>query len=132
VTATGEYEYSIPIDVPDGRVGVQPSLALTYSSRGHNGHLGVGWQLRGFSEITRCAKTFATESVSDGVHYDAGDSFCLDGHKLMAISGAYGADGTEYRTEDDSFSRIVSHVILSDEKVPKRLVRGLDEGGAHS
>src|SRR5690348_17132806 len=61
VSATGEYQYRIPIDVPAGRAGVQPSLALVYGSRGGNGHLGVGWQLEGLSEINRCARTFATE-----------------------------------------------------------------------
>ena len=33
----------------------------------------------------------------------------LRGRRLVAISGAYGADGTEYRTEVDSFARILSH-----------------------
>src|SRR5512132_3386174 len=106
VSATGEYQYRIPIDVPAGRAGVQPSLALAYSSRGGNGHLGVGWQLEGLSEVNRCAKTFATEGYADGVNFDGDDVFCLDGHKLIAVSGSYGADGTEYRTEEDSFARI--------------------------
>jgi RHS repeat-associated protein len=69
----------------------------------------VGVQLEGLSEIDHCPKTLATEGVTDGVHFDAEDALCLDGHKLVAIKGAYGADGTEYRTEDESFSRIVAH-----------------------
>jgi hypothetical protein len=109
VSATGEYQYRIPIDVPTGRVGVQPSLALAYSSRGGNGHLGVGWQLEGLSEINRCARTFATEGHADGVNFDGDDVFCLDGRKLIAVSGSYGADGTEYRTEEDTFARITLH-----------------------
>ena len=109
VSATGEYQYRIPIDVPQGRAGVQPSLALVYGSRTGNGHLGVGWQLQGLSEINRCAKTFATEGYADGVNFDADDVFCLDGRKLVAISGSYGADGTEYRTEEDTFARITLH-----------------------
>jgi hypothetical protein len=63
VSATGEYQYRIPIDVPQGRAGMQPSLALVYGSRTGNGHLGVGWQLQGLSEVNRCAKTFATEGM---------------------------------------------------------------------
>ncbi len=47
VTPTGEYHYRIPIDVPAGRAGMQPSLALVYASRGKNGHLGVAWQIEG-------------------------------------------------------------------------------------
>ena len=88
VSATGEYQYRIPIDVPQGRAGVQPSLALVYGSRGGNGHLGVGWQLQGLSEINRCAKTFATEGYADGVNLDDDDVFCLDGRKLIAVSGS--------------------------------------------
>ncbi|MEO5730730.1 MAG: SpvB/TcaC N-terminal domain-containing protein, partial [Byssovorax sp.] len=53
VSATGEYQHRILIDVPQGRAGMQPSLALVYGSRGGNGHLGVGWQLQGLSEINR-------------------------------------------------------------------------------
>jgi RHS repeat-associated protein len=109
VSSTGEFQYRIPIDVPAGRAGMQPSLALVYGSRGRNGHVGVGWQLEGISEINRCAKTFATEGRADGVHFDTSDSFCLDGNKLIAIHGAYGEEGTEYRTESDTFARIKSH-----------------------
>jgi Salmonella virulence plasmid 65kDa B protein len=109
VSATGEYQNRIPIDAPAGRAGVQPSLAFAYSSRGGNGHLGVGWQLEGLSEINRCAKTFATEGHADGVSFDSNDVFCLDGRKLIAVSGSYGAAGAEYRTEEDSFARITLH-----------------------
>ena len=35
--------------------------------------------------------------------------FCLDGRKLLAVSGSYGADGTDYRTEEDTFARITLH-----------------------
>jgi hypothetical protein len=42
---TGAYQYSIPIDVPPGR-GVQPSLALGYSSQQSlHGGIAAGWSL---------------------------------------------------------------------------------------
>ena len=110
VTPAGEYRYRIPIDVPPGRAGMAPSLALTYASRGKNGHLGVGWQIEGLSEIDRCPRTFAVDGLSDGVRLDDHDAFCLDGHELVKL-GAYEVDGCagdEYRTEDDTFARIVS------------------------
>src|SRR5690242_17419850 len=31
VTAGGEYQYTLPIDVPDGRAGMEPDVALRYS-----------------------------------------------------------------------------------------------------
>jgi len=57
----------------------------------------------------RCPRTVAQDGVLGGVNYDGNDRYCLDGQRLVAISGAYGADGTEYRTETESHSRIVSY-----------------------
>jgi hypothetical protein len=88
---------------------MQPSLALTYRSGSGNGWIGTGWSLSGLSTITRCAKTRASDGVTDGVGY-VDDRFCLDGAKLEAVEGAYGADGSEYRTEVDTFAKIVLHV----------------------
>jgi hypothetical protein len=47
VTPTGELTYRIPLDVPPGRAGVEPDLALAYANRTGNGLLGVGWELDG-------------------------------------------------------------------------------------
>jgi len=52
------------------------------------------------------------DGLKGGVNYDANDRFCLDGQRLIAINGAYGADGTEYRTEKEAFSKIISTAIL--------------------
>ena len=41
----GTANLNYPIWIPQGRGGMQPSLALTYSSGGGNGWLGVGWDL---------------------------------------------------------------------------------------
>ena len=109
VTEGGAATYEIPIEVPPGTAGVEPKLSLTYSSNGGNGLLGVGWALSGLSQISRCARTVATDGQHSGVNYDANDRFCLNGDRLVAISGTYGADGTEYRTQSEGFSRIISH-----------------------
>lgn len=42
---SGTANLSYPIEVPAGRQGMQPNLALTYSSGGGNGWLGVGWDI---------------------------------------------------------------------------------------
>jgi hypothetical protein len=109
VTESGAAEYRIPLRVPPGIAGMEPKLALAYNSQSGNGLLGVGWNLEGLSSITRCPRTMAQDGARGGVNYDANDRFCLDGQRLMAINGgSYGADGTEYRTERESFSKIVS------------------------
>jgi hypothetical protein len=108
VNATGAATYAIPIVVPPGTAGMLPSLSLTYSSQGGNGLLGMGFMLDGLPSIGRCPRTMAQDGVRGAVNYDANDRFCLDGQRLIATSGTYGANGTEYRTEVESFSKITS------------------------
>jgi Salmonella virulence plasmid 65kDa B protein len=105
----GAATYSVPIAVPPGTGGVSPSLTLSYSSQGANGIVGVGWSLDGLPSIGRCPRTWAQDGFPGGINYDTNDRFCFEGQRLIAISGGYGADGAEYRTEIDSFSRIISH-----------------------
>ena len=109
VSATGAAQYDIPISVPPGTAGMAPSLSLEYHSQGGDGLLGIGWSLGGLPSIVRCAKTMTQDGVVGGVNYDGNDRFCLDGQRLIAINGTYGADGTEYRTEVETFSRVISH-----------------------
>lgn len=110
VDRAGNAEYAIPIATPPGTGGVVPNLTLSYNSSDTNGHLGVGWRLGGLSSIVRCPATIATENTVGGVRLDSMDRFCLDGQKLVAVgSGVYGADGTEYRTESESFTKVISY-----------------------
>ncbi len=108
VTSDGTATYSIPLWVPPGRAGIQPNLSLTYSSVVGNGPLGVGWSLSGLSQISRCKKTWAQDGEPKDIQFTTDDRFCLDGQRLVAVSGAYGEDGTEYRTEVDTFVKVVS------------------------
>lgn len=45
ISRTGEASTSFPIKMPPGRNGMQPSLAITYSSDAGTGWLGVGWNV---------------------------------------------------------------------------------------
>ncbi|WP_438022578.1 SpvB/TcaC N-terminal domain-containing protein [Sorangium sp. So ce233] len=101
--------YSIPLQVVPGRAGMQPELGIIYHSDRGNGHLGVGVSLQGLSSIARCVRTYADDDTLRAVTLTPDDRFCLDGHRLVAVSGTYGGDGTEYRTAPDTFVKVVSH-----------------------
>jgi RHS repeat-associated protein len=109
VSPIGSATYRIPIEVPPGTAGMVPALTLDYDSGAGNGIMGMGWSLGGLPSITRCPRTMAQDGVRGGVNQDANDRFCLGGQRLMVISGAYGADGSEYRTEIDSYTRVIAH-----------------------
>ena len=108
VSADGDLAYNFPLWLPHGRNGMQPELALSYRSRSSNDLVGVGWSVAGLSQIRRCAQTTAQNGQNGAIAFDSTDRFCLDGQQLVAISGTYGADKTEYRTERDMFAKIVS------------------------
>ena len=118
VNGNGGATYTVPIEVPPGINGVQPNLSLVYNSQQGNGLLGVGWQLAGLSAIARCGKTIATDGIRGGVNFDSGDRFCFDGQRLMAVSGNYGEDGTEYHTERETWVKVISHTE-SDQNGPR-------------
>ncbi|NYZ67860.1 hypothetical protein H0A36_17740, partial [Endozoicomonas sp. SM1973] len=105
VTENGAASYRIPIELPPGVNEMQPDLALVYNSQQRNGLLGIGWSLSGLSSITRCPTTLIQDGFIDGVDFDDNDKFCLSGERLVAVSGAYGAHGTEYRTEYESYKK---------------------------
>jgi RHS repeat-associated protein len=118
VGVAGDYRYTLPIEVPPGRAGMEPSLSLAYSSTGENGIAGVGWSLTGLSTISECNKTFAT----DGAALESA-ALCLDGQRLVPsgeasidvpvpsalpsnLTGATSATVSVWRTEFDTFARI--------------------------
>ena len=109
VTPNGTGRYSIPLTLPRGTAGLTPELALQYQNSTPNGLLGVGWGISGLSVITRCAETFAQDGITLGVQYLATDQYCLDGSRLRLTSGSQGADGSQYRTELETFSLIIAH-----------------------
>jgi len=109
VSPGGAASYSVPIQLPPGVGGLDPKLALVYNSQAGNGLLGVGWSLAGLSSISRCPKTIPQDDARGVVGYDTNDRYCLDGQRLIAISGADGGNLTEYRTEQDGIAKIVSY-----------------------
>lgn len=88
---TGRATTGVPIAIPPGRKGVQPSVGLGYSSSGRNGWLGVGWALDlGYIE----------RSTRKGVpKYDATDSYAFSLNNVNSELVRL-ADGT-YRARDE-------------------------------
>src|SRR5258706_322906 len=110
VSESGAATYTIPIQVPPGVAGMEPKLALSFSSQAGNDLLGVGWHLSGLSSVDRCGRTIIQDGLGVGVTYDTNDRYCLDGQRLVLVAGAfYGADGAEYRTDRESFTKVISH-----------------------
>lgn len=113
VGESGAASIGIPITVPPGTGGMEPKLAIAYSSQGGNGLLGVGFGLSGLSAVTRTGRVAYLDGTKGGVTFDANDRFSIDGQRLVLYSGAWGGDGSEYRTENDSFAKITYHILGS-------------------
>lgn len=108
VTASGAFTYNIPIAVPPGTGGMVPALSLDYSSQSGDGEVGLGWALSGLPSIDRCPRTLAEDAVHGSVNYDMSDRYCMEGQRLVLVSGTYGAANSQYRTEVEGFSKIVA------------------------
>ena len=88
---TGTGNFSVPIAVPKGRNGLQPSLTLGYSTGSGNGPWGMGWAL-GVPGVSRMT------SKGIPVYDDAKDVFILSGAEDLvpvAGSGTGGATGIQ-------------------------------------
>ncbi|MFW6222293.1 MAG: SpvB/TcaC N-terminal domain-containing protein, partial [Bacteroidota bacterium] len=110
VTPTGAATYTIPIEIPPGTNGMQPSVALTYNSQGGNGPLGMGWQLAGMSAITRTGSNIYYDGEVKGIKYYGRDNFTLNGMRLMHVSGYLSGDEEIiFKTETNDFSKIIGH-----------------------
>ena len=109
VSTTGAATYTIPINLPPGTEGVIPQLALTYNSQvPFNSILGRGWNINGLSVITRTTQNFYNDGGVKSISLSSNSPYVLDGNRLIAVSGTNGQNGTQYRTEVETFNRITS------------------------
>ncbi len=102
----GAATYSIPIELPSAIGNMKPSLSVVYNSQSSNGLLGWGWTIGGLSAITRVNKNLFLDGRMKGVDFND-DGFAIDGQRLIQLDEYY--DHTEYRTEVDGMSKIVSY-----------------------
>src|SRR5262245_2459726 len=78
---SGDARLSHPTEVPPGRNGVQPHLALTYDSSGGDGLVGLGWDL--------ALSGIAIDTRWGVPRYDTGketETYLLDGEQLTPLA----------------------------------------------
>lgn len=109
VSASGKPNYSVSLRMPPSVANIAPSLAFVYTGQSSDSMMGVGWYLDGLSEITRCPTNLDRDNYVDGVNFNDSDKFCLNGQRLVLISGTYGQPSAEYRTENESFVRVIAN-----------------------
>ena len=109
VSLTGAATYSIPVAVPSGTLSIEPSLNFVYSSQGENSVMGMGWNLGVGSNIMLVPKDFYHDGYCSAAKSIGSDAFAIDGNRLILETGTYGADGSTYRTKNETFVRITKN-----------------------
>jgi RHS repeat-associated protein len=99
---TGTGNLRVPLTVPAGRAGVQPALALAYSTGSPNGPFGLGWAL----DVPGIRRKTAQRLP----RYDGTDVFVLSGSEDLVPVPAGAIGHQHYRPRSEGlFARIVRH-----------------------
>ncbi|WP_437941583.1 SpvB/TcaC N-terminal domain-containing protein [Sorangium sp. So ce341] len=120
----GTAQLTYPIEVPPGRHGLEPELAVTYESELSNGWLGVGWDLR--------VSAIEIDTRFGVPRYTGDELYTLDGQMLRAIPEQ---PGRYERRVEGAFDRIERlgadpksyHWVVTD-KNGTRYIYGESEG----
>lgn len=108
VGSAGSLSWSMPLATVDGPAGLNVGLGLAGAAEGSEGLVGVGARLTGLSAIHRCAKNEALEAHNRAFEWLAWDhpywqdSICVDGERLIRLSGEYGTVDSQYTTLTES------------------------------
>lgn len=108
VSMSGNGVFTLPVPVPPGIRGHHPKVTVHYSSAAQNGMLGVGFNLTGFSRVSRVKKIIAIDGEAGSITHTNQDRFALHGKRLLVMTGANGAAGSTYRTELESWHDVTS------------------------
>jgi RHS repeat-associated protein len=109
---TGTGNFSVPIAVPAGRLGVQPQLSLGYSTGSGNGPFGLGWQLSlpGVSRKTSRGIPRYADAAGPGMDGLRADVFVLSGAEdLVPVQGSY-PGRVRYRPRTEGLFARIEHV----------------------
>ncbi|MBR4790825.1 MAG: hypothetical protein IK024_08050, partial [Treponema sp.] len=83
---SGDAAFSFILDIPAGRSGLQPQIAVSYSSAGGNGIMGKGFDVN-------FGSTISIDTRKKLPDYNESDAYLKDGVKLKAA----GSSNKEYR-----------------------------------
>ena len=76
----GTVNLQVPINVPAGRAGMNPSVGLSYSSSSGDGLCGTGWSLlTGLGAISRT-------TAHGELYYDSRDIFTFNGSRMVKVA----------------------------------------------
>ena len=109
---TGTGNFSVPIAVPAGRLGVQPQLSLGYSTGSGNGPFGLGWQLSlpGVSRKTSRGIPRYADAAGPGAGGLRADVFVLSGAEdLVPVLGSY-PGRVRYRPRTEGLFARIEHI----------------------
>lgn len=112
VSANGDAQYKIPIEVPPGIHHAEPGLAFIYSSNRGNGRMGVGWDIEGLSAIYRCKAVPAFDDYFGSINYDYKDRYCFDGQRLINTQGSNGYANSVYHTSLETWRTVTASADL--------------------
>lgn len=107
--STGDARLTYPLELPEGRAGLQPELSVAYNSAGGSGWTGVGWDL---------STPSITVDTRWGVpRYDGAketESYVLNGEQLTPVAHrgepqARTAEKVFHSRVEGRFDRIVRH-----------------------
>jgi YD repeat-containing protein len=115
---TGTGNYTIPIELPPGRNGLQPKLSLVYSTGNGNSPFGLGWSLS-IPGVSR--KTDKGVPVYD----DDEDVFILSGSEDLVRVTPHG-ETTGYRPRTEGTFARIEHIKDASKQIDYWQVRSKD------
>ncbi|NOQ28305.1 MAG: hypothetical protein GQ564_23330, partial [Bacteroidales bacterium] len=109
----GSANLSYPLNIPAGRQGMQPQLAISYSSGGGNGWLGLGWDLSvpSISVDTRWGVPYFDPNDESETYLMSGEQLSPVAHRSDWIPRDNSEDATKqfYPRVEGSFNKTIRH-----------------------
>ncbi|WP_242158318.1 SpvB/TcaC N-terminal domain-containing protein [Aestuariivivens sediminis] len=107
--AMGTATLSYPIEIPEGRQGIQPEINLQYSSDGGNNWLGLGWDLQ-MGSVTIETRWGVPRYLND----KESETYLLNGEQLWPVAHrnefvARTPEKRFYKRVEGDFSKIIRH-----------------------